>query len=524
MNVVLYLRYSDSKQRKESIEGQRAACIEYADKMGYTIVREYVDEAFSAKTVDRPSFLKMIYDSKKKRFQGVLVYQLDRFSRSKYDSAIYKAILKENGVKVISAKEEISDEPEGFVLESTLEMYAEYYSRELARKVNRGMDINAQKCLSNGGSTPLGYRIENHRYVINEEQAQIVREIYEKYADGWTAKQICDSLNERGIKTSSGANFNRSSLHTILKNRKYLGIYIFKGEEHPGGMPQIIDDELFERVAAIVEANKLAPARARAKEEYLLSGKLYCGYCKEKMIGHSSNQISKKGVRHNYYKCKNSGSGKTCKKKLEKKEFIEKAVVAECRRLLSKENIKKIEKEMMWVVSNMESKEELHRLEKALQIAENEKENQLTSLRMCTNEDVRAMIFEDLEKIGAKIKELQRELEIEKARHYVVTEDQVIDFLHSLANGDIDNINYRRALIKMFVNRIYLYDDKFRIIFNTSDEDVEITEKLSSEIERAFGDKKLCLLSDVVHHEKRVFLSTKRRVFQSKPTGRRLGM
>lgn len=83
----------------------------------------------------------------------------------------------------------------------------------------------------------LGYKIENHRYVIDENNAPIVREIYEKYADGWTAKSICDNLNERGIKTARGAEFNKSSLHLTLKNRKYLGIYIYKGVEHPGGMP-----------------------------------------------------------------------------------------------------------------------------------------------------------------------------------------------------------------------------------------------------------------------------------------------
>lgn len=501
MNVVLYLRYSDSKQRRESIEGQRDVCTEYAEREGHIIVGEYIDEAFSARTDDRPNFLRMINDSKKKFFEGVLVYQLDRFSRNRYDSAKYKYALKKNGVKVISAKEAITDEPEGVVLESVLEGMAEYYSKELARKVNRGMNINADKCLSNGGTTPLGYKIENHRYVIDEKTAPIVQEIYEKYADGWTAKSICDNLNERGIKTARGAEFNKSSLHLMLKNRKYLGIYIYKGIEHPGGMPQIIDDELFSRVAEIMDANKHAPARSRAKAEYLLSGKLYCGYCKEKMIGHSSNQISKKGVIFNYYKCKNSGGNKACKKKMVKKDYIEDIIVKECRNLLTSKNIKRIAKEMMWIVSNMESKAELQRLEKELEIANMEKENQMKSLRMCSDDSIRAMIFEDLSKIGAQIKELERQLEIEKSRHFVVTEEQIVAFLESLAKGDVNDITYRRSLIKMFVNKIFLYDDKFTITFNTGDDETEITEKLFDEIENGLSGEKLCLSSNVVHQK-----------------------
>lgn len=501
MNVVLYLRFSDSKQRQESIEGQRKTCTEYAKQKGYIIVGEYVDEALSARTDDRPNFLRMINDSKKKHFQGILIYQIDRFARSREDSARYKYALKKIGVKVISAIEAISDSAEGVILESVLEGMAEYYSKELSRKVNRGMDINADKCLSNGGTTPLGYKIENHRYVINEQTAPIVQEIYQKYADGWRAKDICDNLNERGIKTARKTAFNKSSLHTILKNRKYLGIYIYKGEEHPGGMPQIVDNELFDRVAAIMSANKQAPARARAKAEYLLSGKLYCGYCKEKLIGHSSNQISKKGVIFNYYKCKNAGGRKTCKKKLVKKDYIEDIVVNECRNMLTPKNIRLIAKEMMWIITNMESKAELQRLEALFQKANDEKDNHMKSLRACQDNSIREMIFADLAKIGAEIKELERQIEIEKARHYIVTEEQVIDFLKSLAKGDVNDIKYRRSLIKMFVNKIFLYDDKFTIIFKVGDEEREITENLFDEISNGFSGEKLCLLSNVVHQK-----------------------
>ena len=163
MNVVLYARYSDSKQREESIEGQLEWCYEYAKREGHSVIGEYIDRAISAKTDERPQFQKMIKDSSKKLFQGIVVYQLDRFSRNRYDSAHYKNILKKNGVGVYSAREPISDDASGILVESVLEGMAEYYSVELSQKVTRGMKTNAEKCLSNGGTTPLGYKIVDHR-------------------------------------------------------------------------------------------------------------------------------------------------------------------------------------------------------------------------------------------------------------------------------------------------------------------------------------------------------------------------
>lgn len=157
MTAVIYARYSSDNQREESIEGQLRECQEYAEHNGITILRNYIDRALSAKTDNRPEFQHMIRDSVKGLFDAVLVWKLDRFSRDRYDSAHYKHILKKNGVKVISAKENISEGPEGIILESMLEGMAEYYSAELAQKINRGLKENALKGKNNGGRIPLGY-------------------------------------------------------------------------------------------------------------------------------------------------------------------------------------------------------------------------------------------------------------------------------------------------------------------------------------------------------------------------------
>ena len=164
MNVIIYARYSSEGQREESIEGQLRECKEYAERHNMTVIGTYIDRALSAKSDQRPEFQKMIRDSAKKQFEVVLVWKLDRFSRNRFDSATYRAILKRNGVNVVSVKENISDGPEGIILEAMLEGMAEYYSAELSVKVKRGQKENALKCKANGGVSPFGYRINAERY------------------------------------------------------------------------------------------------------------------------------------------------------------------------------------------------------------------------------------------------------------------------------------------------------------------------------------------------------------------------
>ena len=103
MKAVIYASYSSDSQREESIEGQLRECAAFAEKNGITVLRHYIDRAYSAKTDNRPEFQSMIKDSGKRLFDIVIVWKLDRFARNRYDSARYKAILKKNGVKVVSA-------------------------------------------------------------------------------------------------------------------------------------------------------------------------------------------------------------------------------------------------------------------------------------------------------------------------------------------------------------------------------------------------------------------------------------
>ena len=140
MNVVIYARFSSHSQTEQSIEGQLKACYEYAERNSYTVIGEYIDRALTGTNDNRPEFLRMIEDSRKKTFQGILVYQLDRFARNRYDSAVYKKKLKKNGVRVLSARENISEDASGILIENTARARRDLAVLLLSDKVSTGAD------------------------------------------------------------------------------------------------------------------------------------------------------------------------------------------------------------------------------------------------------------------------------------------------------------------------------------------------------------------------------------------------
>lgn len=302
MKAVIYARYSSDSQREESIEGQLRECKEYAERNGITVLSTYIDRACPRKPDNRPDFQRMIKDSAKGLFDIVLVWKLDRFARNRYDSAHYKAILKKNGVKVVSAKEAIAEDSTGILLESLLEGYAEFYSVELSEKIHRGQKENALKGLNNGGGIPLGYVLgSDKRLAVAPVTAPVVLEIFTRYAEGETVRAIVESLNERGLQTKRNKPYNMNSFNAILKNRKYIGEYKYQDVVIPGGVPAIVPQELFDRVQKRIEKNKRAPAMSKADEVFLLTTKLFCGKCGRLMVGESGT--SHTGKKHYYYKC-----------------------------------------------------------------------------------------------------------------------------------------------------------------------------------------------------------------------------
>ena len=180
----------------------------------------------------------MIEDSAKRAFQYVIVYQLDRFARNRYDSATYKARLKKNGVRVLSARENITDDASGILVEGLLESMAEYYSAELAQKIRRGMDLNAEKCLCTGGNVALGFKVgPDKHFLIDEETAPIVQKIFELYASGQTVAQICETMNAQGVKTSRAQPSTKTACGRCSRTSAILASTPIRIKRFPAGCP-----------------------------------------------------------------------------------------------------------------------------------------------------------------------------------------------------------------------------------------------------------------------------------------------
>lgn len=252
LRAAIYVRYSSHSQRDVSIDQQLRACRRFAEQQGIDVVSVYEDRALTGTSDKRPGFQKMIREAAHGGWDYVIVYTLDRFARDRYDSAVYKRQLKNLGIKVLSATENISDDPTGVLMESLLEGLAEYYSKELSQKVLRGHEDNARKCLVNG-ALPLGFvKGPDGRYMISEPEAEIVREIFRRVSTQEKLADIISDLNARGLRTKTGKAWNRSSFNQILSNERYTGVYIYGDFRKPGGIPQIISRELFDSVQYVV--------------------------------------------------------------------------------------------------------------------------------------------------------------------------------------------------------------------------------------------------------------------------------
>ena len=253
--AVIYARYSCDAQTEQSIEGQLRVCEDYAKKNEILILDTYIDRAMTGTNDHRPDFQRMIKDSSKRKWDYVLVYKLDRFSRDRYESSRYKYLLSQHNVKVVSAMENIPDSPEGVILESLLEGMNQYYSLELAQKVRRGMYETRRKGNYQGGALPYGYVACNKKVVIDEEKAEIVRFIFEQYTKGVIVKDIIATLTSNGI-LYKGKPFAMNTIYGIIKNEKYSGRYMLGDELVDKIYPPIISQEIFAKVRAKVNANK----------------------------------------------------------------------------------------------------------------------------------------------------------------------------------------------------------------------------------------------------------------------------
>ena len=502
--AVIYARYSCDAQTEQSIEGQLHVCKEYAKRNDLLVVDEYIDRATTGTNDNRAAFQQMLADSKKRQWSVVIVYKLDRFARNMYESVINRKKLSDNGVGLVSAMENIPDTPEGKLFQAVIEGFNEYYSEDLRQKVNRGLRESWIKGNATGGRPPFGYIIKDKKYAVDETEAEVVREIFLKYAQGFKANSIANDLKERNVRRKNGKLVDQKYVYVILHDKRYTGVVAHKGEDYYNIFPPIITKEVWNQVNAINEENKLAPSRKKEIFDYILSGKLICGDCKHKMGGTSGT--SHTGDIHYYYVCLSRNRKRcVCHCKPIKKQVLEDYVIQATVNMLRRNSvITKIAETIVKVHERMIRDDSgLRRLQAKRDEAKKAADNLVKAIEQGIITDFTK------DRLATLQEEVNHcEIEINKAMQKTyahLTVEDVEKYLLSKVFEDPDDIKVRKLLVNTFVREIIWYGDKLVITYNFQEDVVpeKLTkshiEEVEKEIEEAENASSSFLFSSYIY-------------------------
>ncbi|MGN0779138.1 MAG: recombinase family protein [Aristaeellaceae bacterium] len=462
--AVIYARYSSHMQNDASIEQQVAECKVYAEENNLRIIGIYEDRAMSGRSDKRPEFQKMMRAAEDRKFQVVLAYKSNRISRNMLHALAYEDKLSRFGIRVVYAKEEFGNNAAGRFALRTMMNVNQFYSENMAEDIRRGLMDGAMQCRV-VSALPLGYKKgADGKYEIDASTAPIVREVFQRVLSGEMMASIADDLNARGIRTKLGKPWGRSSFHRLLTNERYIGVYIYNTVRIEDGVPPIIDKEVFYAVQDIVK-KKATPIKGRRREngEYLLTGKLFCGYCKSPMVGISGT--SRTGELHYYYVCQKRHTEKACHKKNVRRDWIER-MVAEALKMyvLQDETIE-------WVADMV--------LEYAKKFREEDTQIDYLQTKLDESKKASANIMRAIEagifnsqtqermlELEAEQRDLSAQLIAEKALVPNVEREQIVYWMQSFRNGNVENSAFRAKLFDAFLVAVYLYDDRIKLAFD----------------------------------------------------------
>lgn len=498
VTAVAYARYSSDGQRDESIDAQVRAIKSFAEREGYALIHVYADRGISGTSDNREEFQRMIEDAKNGDFQVVIVHKLDRFARNRSDSAIYRNVLEKYGVRLVSVLENFDDSPESIILQSVIEGYNEYYSKNLAREVMKGLKENALASKFNGGLPPLGYDInkETLKYKINNFEAEAVKLIFKMYLQGEGYTSIINELNRRGFKTKKGNSFGKNSLYDILRNERYTGVYIYnkslpltsdkKFNRHAsknaediikveGGIPQIISTEDFVKVQELMNKRRHKTATYKAKEDYLLSGKIICGECGSTYAG---NARRSKNSTYISYTCTKKNGREKCRNRGTQRDLIESIILNKLSEkvfdvkilpeIIARYNDFALSKNKEFIAVKKQLEQRLAEIDKGIA--------NIVNLVVTTGSAALAEKLKELElekvTLEMSLKEAERKLS-----EMSVDEAQLRKAFSKakslLKSGTLKN---RKAIVQQYVKQVVIYPDKVEIEFNVIGDSYTIKE------------------------------------------------
>jgi len=366
VRAALYARVSSERQDVDlSISAQLKALREYAELRGFQVVREYVDEAESGRSIDRPGFKAMIAAARQSTlpFKIILVWKLSRFARNREDSIIYKSLLRKHGIQVVSINEPVEDTPSGRLLEGIIEVIDEFYSANLSQDVVRGMRESASRGFYVVGTVPYGYRRvkvqdgDKQRTMLERDPATapVVERMFRESLEDKGLLEITRGLESDGLITRAGRPWSKTTVHKVLCNEAYTGVLIWgRSQKGKGGMTDglppvrvegawesLVDRETFEQVQAALHSRAPKVSHPRViHSEYILSGLIRCAPCGTSMIGHAV-----KSGRFFYYMCGNARrrGRDVCQTPLLPKEKVEEFVIDRIKRyILTEENLEEV--------------------------------------------------------------------------------------------------------------------------------------------------------------------------------------
>lgn len=369
-----YARVSTHAQfsKNNSIPSQISICQNYADRHNLEVLEVYTDD-ISATSDRRPGFQRLIKDAEEKKFQVILVDQMDRFARNRGDAIYYKARLKKYKVELIFVSDNlISGDDDDFLREAFSEVLGEYYSKDLAKKVRRGQIQALKNNYHPCGNPPLGYLsipTGTHKKLIPDPvKASIIKELFTLAAAGKTMAELMNFMNA-SLPPLKASSWNDSAIRFVLNNRTYLGERSYGKIIQENAHEPIISKELFDQARAARRSRVGKPTRN--KRNYLLAGAAFCSSCGGRLIGKVKNIVKSK--RYCYYICINYSQKKTCSPKGINIEILE----AEIKRIVSEFLEAAIVKKKNAPAGDMKKQHEreIKGIEKELLRVKREKEN-----------------------------------------------------------------------------------------------------------------------------------------------------
>ena len=498
IKCVLYARYSSDNQREVSAEEQIKHCKEYAERMEFEVVGEYIDKAMTGTNANRKNFLRMIEDSKSRTFRYVIVYANNRFARNRYDKQYYKRELQKSGVDILYSTQEIlnGNSPDSILYESLDDGISEWYSRNLAVEVmKKGHLPNAQKCLHNGGTPPYGYNVVNQRLVLNADEAPVVQMIFDWYVyHGYGYNRIAKELNERGFRNKAGEPFKGTSIRDMLLNEKYTGTYVYNkrssydsmGKRNnsklkddseiirvEGAFDAIISTETFNKVRGAMESRKGRNACNQAQEVYLLSGLVKCGLCGHNLHG-NRKPSNRNGSHHITYKCNNRDKNgiKVCNNKEVNKIYLERAIMHFISQMCEGENFQLIMRELQrYAKEQNEGSGELQFLETKYNKVEREIGNLVKAIMGGFDAEELRSAYDTLKADKTKLS-AQIEIERKKQAQRIDIDEASVRKALSRISADICEskpIEEYKKLFSSFVERVDVFEDYVTIVLKVFD-------------------------------------------------------